>query len=103
MTTTTEKYEACAEMLKEVLVQHVPAKMTLFKNAAPLDPKQCAIYASACGLAESAIAFAVLSEGFDFDAEKVREQAKDPRWVADKSREVLAQIFRVSAALDDSR
>lgn len=102
MTTEAQKYEACATMLKEMLAQYVPAKPALF-SAAPRDPRQCAIYAAACGLAEAALGFAVLSEGADFDSEKVRNQAKDPRWVAEQSREVLAQIFRKTEGFDDGR
>lgn len=102
MNAEAQKYEACATRLKEVLAQYVPANPALF-SAAPRDPKRYAIYAEACGLAEAAIVFAVLSEGADFDSEKVREQAKGPRWVAEQSREVLAQLFRKREGFDDGR
>jgi|GEM_PF-6339662 len=102
-----DKYQACSEMLREILAGYVPAKPALFNaNASPRDPKQVALYAAACGLAEAAITFAVLSEGYEIAEEAAREQAKDPRWVAAQSREVLASLFREIAdndRFDDGR
>lgn len=100
-----DKYQACSEMLREILAGYVPAKPALF-NASPRDPKQVALYAAACGLAEAAIGFAVLSEGYEIAEEAAREQAKQPRWVAAQSREVLASLFREIAdndRFDDGR
>ena len=100
-----EKFEACSEMLRAVLSGYVPAKPALF-NASPRDAKQVALYAAACGLAEAAIGFAVLSEGYEVSEEAAREQAKQPRWVAAQSREVLARLFRKVAdndRFDDGR
>lgn len=94
MTTETEKFQACHRMLKTTLAGYVPAKPALF-NPYPRDADQVALYAAACGLAEAAIAFAVLSDGAHFDDEVIREQARDPQWVAKQDRETLAAMFKV--------
>ena len=99
MATVTEKYEACALALTETLAQYAPAKMTIFGGRGA-SPKDCARYAAACGIAEATIAFAVLSEGGVPRMDAIRDQARDPRWVVEQGREVLAALFREEGGED---
>jgi len=93
--TCIDKYNACQEMLLEVLEQRVHPNIICFDGAATSCPRQAALYAAACGLAKAAIGFAVASEGYDYDDAVVRQQAEDPSWVAVQNRQTLAAIFKV--------
>ena len=97
---TAEKYEACAKELTETMAQYEPAKTTLFGGKGA-SPEQCARYAAACGLAEATIVFAVLSEGDLPRMDAIRDQARDPRWVVEQGREVLAALFREEEGRED--